>query len=369
MTIHLVYPVNQNKIAAPWSMGNHLFKFFKKINYDVKVYQWTSFEKIIPQPGDILIGHAHPNPITCFRRSLKSPDWKKKYLLQPYNEDIYQMSYINNFINEVDYFFAITGEYWFKRIENTIFASWKKKMIRIDMGINTKDYPVIKKKFNSPGKRKFLYIGNDYKFNNFAKNINYLENIVDAYGYKYFGIVGNKSVGRAKYYGWLDFKSDIGKKIINEYDFYIIVSNNDANPTTILESMSWGLIPFCTKQCGYYNKKGIINVPINNIKQLVKILNKYQKMSTEKLNLIREANKNKIVSTYNWEKICRNVFKVIDKDFNIKKNKKIFQSQQIKKKFLNYEKNSQNYYLLPLNIFSYILTSLKFLFLRKIFKL
>ena len=31
------------------------------------------------------------------------------------------------------------------------------------------------KKFNKPGKRKILYIGNDYSYNNFAKNLNYLE--------------------------------------------------------------------------------------------------------------------------------------------------------------------------------------------------
>ena len=32
-------------------------------------------------------------------------------------------------------------------------------------------------------------------------------------------------------------------KIISEYDFLIHTSNFDANPSTVLEAMSWGLIP------------------------------------------------------------------------------------------------------------------------------
>ena len=82
MIIHLVYPVDFKKISAPWSMGNNLYKHLSKW-HKVKVYQWTSYEKILPKKGDILIGHAHPNPMTCFRRSLDNVNWAKKIILQP----------------------------------------------------------------------------------------------------------------------------------------------------------------------------------------------------------------------------------------------------------------------------------------------
>ena len=45
------------------------------------------------------------------------------------------------------------------------------------MGIDKKNYPFIKKKFNKPGNRKFIYLGNDYAYNNYAKNTIYLDKI------------------------------------------------------------------------------------------------------------------------------------------------------------------------------------------------
>ena len=85
------------------------------------------------------------------------------------------MSHLYDIINECDNFIAISGSYWIKYINKTILKIWKKKISQIDIGLYSSEYPKIKKKFNKPGKRKFLYIGNDYSYNNFAKNLNYLE--------------------------------------------------------------------------------------------------------------------------------------------------------------------------------------------------
>ena len=212
MTIHLVYPVDKTKISAPWSLGNNLYKYLVELKKDVRIYQWTSYTKIKPKKGDILIGHAHPNPLTCFRRSLNSNKWKSINLLQPYNEDPYQMSYLNNVISKCDNFFAITGDYWFDRIQNSIFKSWKKKMIKIDMGIDRNNFPKLKKNLIKKILENFLYIGNDYEFNNYAKNLNYLESIIKNYDYKLFGSAGNKKIGDTKFYGWMNFKEKKLKK-------------------------------------------------------------------------------------------------------------------------------------------------------------
>ena len=85
-----------------------------------------SFEKIIPNKGDILIGHAHTNPLTVFRRSIDQ-NWAKKVLLQPYNEDIFQMSHLYNLIPKCDLFISVCGKYWFDRINNSPFKKWKKR--------------------------------------------------------------------------------------------------------------------------------------------------------------------------------------------------------------------------------------------------
>lgn len=365
MIIHLVYPVNLKKISAPWSLGNNLYNFLINKGLKVKIYQWTSYEKIKPNHGDILIGHAHPNPLTCMRRSINDKKWLKKILLQPYNEDPHQMSYLNNIINNCDFFISITGEYWFNRIENTIFSTWKKKMIRIDMGINQNDFPQIKTNFNQPGKRKFLYIGNDYKFNNFAKNLPYLNKIIASYGHNYFGIAGNKKVNLAKFHGWLDFKTNMAKDIIKNYDFYLIVSKNDANPTTILESMAWGLIPICTKECGYYNNNGIINLPLDNLDEALKVLEQHQYISKFELEKKQKYNFEQLKSRFNWEIICQKIYETI---FLCQNFSKIEQSEKERKIFKDFEKDSNNYYNSFANQFKFLLTSIKF-FLKKFFNI
>ena len=174
--------------------------------YKVMTYIWTSTEKIIPKKGDILIGHAHTNPFTIFRRSVNSNLWGKRILIQPFNSDPKQMSHLYDLIPVCDEFIAICGNYWIKNLNKTIFKKWKKKITQIDLGIDRKNYPFIKKKFNKPGNRKFIYIGNDYAYNNFAKNTSYLNKISKNIGERIFGTVGNKKIGKIDHYGWLDLR-------------------------------------------------------------------------------------------------------------------------------------------------------------------
>ena len=360
MIIHLVYPVDFKKISAPWSMGNNLYKHLSKW-HKVIIYQWTSYEKILPKKGDILIGHAHPNPMTCFRRSLDNVNWAKKIILQPFNSDKLQASYIYKIINKVDLFIAITGDYWFKYIDKTIFKKWKKKMQKVDMAIDRKHYPQVKKKMNEIGKRKFLYIGNDYKFNNYSKNTNFLQNIISNYDKGYFGCMGNKNFIGALNYGWADFKKKKFKQIISKYDFLIMTSNYDANPTTILEAMSWGLIPVVTKECGYFEHKGIINIPLNNLKKTINILNNLQNINEQKLLKLSKANIQNLKKKYSWN----NINKIIRKNIlSQKKYKNIFFNQKEIKKFNFYEKKSPNYPLKIGNIYAFLKTSLKYFLLK-----
>jgi len=44
----------------------------------------------------------------------------------------------------------------------------------------------------------------------------------------------------------------------------LTVGSADANPTTILEAMAWGLIPICTPTSGYMGIPSIPNVPVGN---------------------------------------------------------------------------------------------------------
>ena len=124
-TAHIVYPFDLNKKINPWSIGNNLYLALKE-KYNIKIYNWTSIQKIIPNKGDILMGHPHTNPLTVFRRSLSNKNWSKKIIIQPFNGDLRQMSHLYDLVAQCDYFIAICGSYWMKYINSSILKIWKK---------------------------------------------------------------------------------------------------------------------------------------------------------------------------------------------------------------------------------------------------
>jgi len=245
MTIHLVYP-HQNKISAPDVIGYKLSQALLSLG-PVITYEWDSIGKILPNPNDILIGHPHPFPYTIFRRSLQHSNWSKVIILQPFNLDVKQVGYIDSIIDKCDRFLAITGKYWFDCIDQSSLSRWSPKMIQIDLAVDRNNFPRIKRRFNIPGQRKFIYIGND----NPVKNVSFLSKIAQAlpeYCFAWAG-AGNDHVGLQRF-GQIDFSSKSGQELISQYDFMITVGTADANPTTVLEAMSWGLVQVCNPTSG-----------------------------------------------------------------------------------------------------------------------
>ncbi len=355
-TIHLIYPFDLKKNINPWSIGNNVF-YSLKDKFKFKFYSWTSIEKIIPNEGDILLGHAHTNPFTVFRRSINHSNWNKKILLQPYNEDPKQMSHLYDLIPICDLFISICGSYWFNRIKKSPFKSWKSKMIQLDLALDRKEYPFLKKKINKKFNRKIIYIGNDYSYNNFAKNLKYLRKIIKEIGSKNFASAGNKQVFDEKFYGWLDFTKKTSNKKIKNYDFLIQVSNNDANPSIILEAISWGLIPIITKGCGYEEFTKKIFIPNNQTLKAVKKIKKFQEMDKKILFKIQNDNLNILKNKFNWEKFRNKVRKVILQK-KINRQKINYNKKEIN--FFEYNKRtSPNYYLNMDILFSVIKSNLK----------
>jgi len=52
------------------------------------------------------------------------------------------------------------GPYWFDTWSEGPFARWAPKITHLDMAIETSHFPRVKRAFNPPGRRKFLFIGN-----------------------------------------------------------------------------------------------------------------------------------------------------------------------------------------------------------------
>ena len=306
-TVHLVYP-HDDKISCPDAIGRNLGKRLERF-YKVRYYNWASIVRIIPSPGDILIGHACPIPFTIFRRSCEDERWGRILLLSPHcHGDNHQPSFNEHVIYDCDLYLAITGNYWFRDIPHSIFSHWYPKMRHLDLAVDRNHFPVIKEVFNAPGKRKFLYIGTS----SWYKNISYLSQIADALPSVEFAWAGvEKSLSGIKPLGWQDFSTKAGKDTVADYDFMITVGNADGNPTTILEAMAWGLIPVCTPQSGYVDFPSIPNIPLNDIDTAVKIINDLQNIPGNKLQAWQKENFNLLENHFNWDRFTNQVMEAI----------------------------------------------------------
>ena len=312
-TIHLVYP-HGSRISCPDAIGRNLAERLRA-RYNVLLYDWDETCAIIPGPDDILLGHPHPAPWTCFRRSMAQSGWRKIIAMSPYSHgDPTYVAFFDSIIARVDLFLAITGRYWYTSVGESIFSHWRLKMIHLDLAVNRNDFPILKTSFNPSGERRFVYIGNSGLF----KNVAYLTAIAKALPEMTFAWIGSRigsgstTIPGLLPYGFQDFQRDDARAIVAGYDFMLTVSRADANPTTILEAMAWGLIPVCTPQSGYIGYPGIINIPLDNLQAVTKRLCMLQEMSEATLLRIQQENWNLIEQYFTWDRFAQQVIDAIE---------------------------------------------------------
>jgi glycogen synthase len=92
----------------------------------------------------------------------------------------------------------------------------------------------------------------------------------------------------------------------------IMVSKYDSNPTTVLEAMSWGLIPICTPQCGYDDTPTILNVPLDKAEEAARILLELETAPSELLSEIQQRNWDLLNSHYTWDRFAAQVIDAIE---------------------------------------------------------
>jgi hypothetical protein len=125
---------------------------------------------------------------------------------------------------------------------------------------------------------------------------------------------GRPEIRGLRKHGYLDFRTDEGRKIVGSYDFLLTVGNSDPNPTTILESMAWGLVPVCTPQSGYEEPDGVINVPPNDVAAAGAVLRRLQHLPEAELHALQQANLQRLDNHYNWDRFASQVIDAIESD-------------------------------------------------------
>ena len=308
-TVHLVYP-HGSRISCPDAIGRNVGQRLRD-SFEVFQYNWNDIGVIHPGADDILIGHPHPAPWTIFRRSARVKGWKRILMISPYDSDGNQVAYLESVLPHCDQYLAITGNYWFSGVQNSGFSHWLPKMIHVDLAVDRNDFPLVKKIFNPPGQRRFVYIGHT----GLSKNTAYLSKIARLIPDIEIAWIGSGRVIHGLVsLGFMDFSTEMARQLISSYDFMITVGDKDANPATILETMAWGLIPICTPQSGYVNYPGIVNIPLGDAEEVAKILYQLQGMPETQLLEMQAANLEMLDRHFNWDRLAGQVIRAIRSD-------------------------------------------------------
>ena len=309
-TVHLVYPSGP-AISCPDAIGRNLALRLGK-RFTVVTHPWEAIGVVRPGPDDVLLGHPHPAPWTMFRMSARMPGWRRIVVLCPYAHGSRgQVAFLDSSVRRAHRYLAITGPYWWRRAGAGPFAAWTGRMEPVDLAVDRRDFPRIKAAFASPGRRRFLYIGNTAR----PKNVPYLSEIARAMPEAEIAWAGTGSaIDGVRSLGLLDFARPAARDVVAGYDFLLTVGRSDANPATVLEAMAWGLIPICTPQSGYEDEPGIVNVPLDDVEGSVRILRRLQEAPAGMLDTLRAVNDRELDRRYTWDRFSAQVEAAITSD-------------------------------------------------------
>jgi hypothetical protein len=308
-TVHFVYPRDPARNSSPFCIGNEVGERLAR-DYDVRFYGWRDKTRIEPGPGDVLIGHPHWRRDSVFDRSVRQGGFARRILMAPYVDDLRQVAYFDRHMDRCDLFLAITGNYWFDRVGTAPIRRWQPKMRHMDLAVNRTFFPFVKTRFNPPGARRFVYIGHTAR----NKNVGYLARLqrdcadVDI---SWIGR-GRKKIAGLHVLGFMDFSKPEARAAVAEFDFMITVGGCDANPTTILEALAWGLVPVVTMQSGYEGRAGIVNVPLDDTAGAQEVFHRLQTMSDADLLETQREGQAAIDAHYRWDRFYADVRAAID---------------------------------------------------------
>ena len=307
--MHLVYP-HSERISTPDSIGRELGQRLET-RYEVIYYDWSDRGVIVPEPGDVLVGHPHPNPKTIFRRSLRQNGWRRRLMLAPFEHgDLRQIAFEDALVARCDLILAITGPYWFRTVGESACSHWRPKMAHLDLAIDRGDFTPLKESFAGPGRRRIVYIGHKGGY----KNTPYLSAIAALVPEAEFAWMGGGAgtIRGLTALGRIDFSTQAGRDLIGQFDFLLTVGKADANPTTILEAMAWGLIPICTPTSGYEGIPSIPNVPADDPAASASIIRRLLMADEVDLVAMREENWRLLDEHYTWDRFAAQVREAIE---------------------------------------------------------
>ena len=315
MKIHFVYAghPDNNSNASPYTITRELYRYMRA-RVDVAYYDWCTLGCPWVDKNDIILGHPNYDPNTITQRFFATANCRAKCLIFPLHHGIPEHNLpFDQLALQADRIFSIMGPYWYDTLESSPFAHWKPKITRVDMAVDASKFPFARESFAPPGRRNLIYIGNARPEKHIELLYEIMRRLPDIHltwyggGYEPMHHLPNVTI-----IGWTDFTPAIAKTMVKAGDFFINCSQSDANPTTLLEAMCWGLIPVCTKQSGYHNDPLFTNIP-QNADDAAAVIRGLQEIPGETLLERARAARAEVERKYCWERFCETIWAELSK--------------------------------------------------------
>ncbi len=316
--------------------------------------------RVTENPQDILLGH--PTYAALDRELGKlQRNWVQDnalhpgdschpntYILMPWVPEFPQewapnLVHVESQLLAAQKIFAFCGQIWIDRtlakMDESIQAQVKHKLIRCNIGVATQNLPYIKQKFNPIGNRQLLHISTLGSYKGFDITCESIQGLNTTLN------VGSKSLQaplgpiyatiNGKKYGF-NFLGEVNNAdpnfnqwVVDTCDFYIHTGTMDAQATVILENCTRGLIPLVTPESGYASPHAIYltHDPEENRQIIDWALNQSEEELLNRSSLIRQH----IQEEHSWEIIFNQIWEEIVDDMNNRKQTSIMPTSKMHK--------------------------------------
>ncbi len=299
---------------APLSISYNLLKTFRASG-KVRFYDLHEKRTCHLSQNDILlalpcktldeVSWKHPSVFKITAKTFEAyPAHKNKFLIMPYTHDVQHNSSIIGLVKKHgENVILICGEYWTDTWDKSPIKPYVKNLLRVDMAIDSDDYPTVKEAFNPKGERKFLYVGHT----EYYKNTKQLETIAKIIPNFEGGHIGRGSIkGWEKISNGADLTPEFMGAIAKKYDVFLNTSKADAQATTILEHMCFGFLVACTPESGY-SYDSIIPLSPTDTSYNVRQIKKIQNLEEGEILRLTRKNREYAIKFHNWETFSKKI--------------------------------------------------------------
>lgn len=306
----------EDVLRAPWSITMNLYRYLAS-RCPTRLYHLTEQTTIDYGPDDVVLGHPWYEAGRVMERALLDQrPCRLKALIFPIHHGLpagtgpEDNTYAMPLVEMADLVLGIMGPYWYDTLGSSRFASWRDKVVRLDMAVDTHQYPRIKYGFNPPGRRGFLYIGSSRPL----KGPDVLAKTMSRLGDYRRGWIGygDEIPHVPRLAAGAELTATFMQQVAGNYDIFVNTSLSDANPTTILEAMAWGFPVACTPQSGYYKMPTVVELSTTDIDANVRRLLELQLAPEDRLQSLADQNRSLVETEYSWDRFCATVWRQIE---------------------------------------------------------